>query len=453
MLPFVPAAFRSENRVDLTALPRSTRSKALISLMSSTLLLMLLACGGTGGSNSGSTGGNNNSGNGEPPPPAAVQPARFLYVYVSGGFSKNGPIPPGITGFTINGSTGALTALPASPFAVPFPQNQPMATYLAATPDGKFLYVNGDSEIVEYAIGADGALTDTAEFPEPASRTTELMRITPSGKFLYRFRDVLDTPGFQVSALQISPSGALVPVTQPAQSFSGTALEDAGITPSGAFLYAVVQNFLSPCPAAGCEKFEVVAFAIDQNTGALTPVSGSPFAATDLFPNKECDCPDFQRMGMAIDGQGRFMYLPNTVTNNSIAGFAIDGTTGALTSLPGSPFASGSGYAGAVDPAGKFLFTTTSVIFASHIGTAGALSTLPGSPFAGATVSLQDVFANELQVDPSGRFLYVENRGSGAGSIGVFNIAADGTLKEVPGSPFQTPEMLGDGPVQFTVVP
>ena len=65
-------------------------------------------------------------------------------------------------------------------------------------------------------------------------------------------------------------------------------------------------------------------------------------------------------------------------------------------------------------------------MIALSIDASGALTAVPGSPFASVALDAERV-ANELAVDPSGKFLYVRNIGS-PGSMAVFSIAAGGTL-------------------------
>ena len=69
-------------------------------------------------------------------------------------------------------------------------------------------------------------------------------------------------------------------------------------------------------------------YSKDNTTGALTILSGAPFA-------------DRLEGGLvAIDGQGKFLFVLNATSNN-IAMYQIDAATGALTEVPNSPFAAG----------------------------------------------------------------------------------------------------------------
>src|SRR5258708_27582966 len=70
----------------------------------------------------------------------------------------------------------------------------------------------------------------------------------------------------------------------------------------------------------------VSAFSIGSN-GALTPVPGSPFAA------------GFQPLSVTVDPTGKFAYVANEFDNN-VSAYSI-GSNDALTPLPGSPFATG----------------------------------------------------------------------------------------------------------------
>jgi 6-phosphogluconolactonase (cycloisomerase 2 family) len=73
------------------------------------------------------------------------------------------------------------------------------------------------------------------------------------------------------------------------------------------------------------------------------------------------------------------------VANGDVTAFAINSGTGALNPVSGSPFARGSATAIAVDPTGKFLFSTsagTSVITYSIEPTTGALIAIPNGVVA-----------------------------------------------------------------------
>jgi 6-phosphogluconolactonase len=148
--------------------------------------------------------------------------------------------------------------------------------------------------------------------------------------------------------------------------------------------------------------------------------------------------------------QSTFVYVNNSVNGaNSVSAFVV-GTGGALTAVPGSPFltggtGSGVGYfasnAIAATVVGNFLFASDSVsndIAAFSIGTStGALTPVPGSPFAYGTEGESNPNGISLAVTPNGRFLFAGD--SMSADIWAFSIASDGALTAVPGSPFASP--------------
>lgn len=176
----------------------------------------------------------------------------------------------------------------------------------------------------------------------------------------------------------------------------------------------------------------ISAYSIDGQTGALLPVPGSPFAD-----------PGGPR-SISLDPKGRFAYAANR-GNDTISAYTVDRTTGALTPVPGSPFSQESPANGewpvsmAVDPAGRFLFVANynfATVRAYQIDQeTGALTQAPGSPFAAGTIP------QSVTVDLSGRFVYIANGyRNGNGTVSAYAIdPSTGTLTPVSGSPFSVP--------------
>jgi 6-phosphogluconolactonase (cycloisomerase 2 family) len=172
---------------------------------------------------------------------------------------------------------------------------------------------------------------------------------------------------------------------------------------------------------------DVSAFQIHPTSGTLTPVPGSPFA-TGKRP-----------FAMLVHPTGRFGYVVN-LGSNTISAFTIDERSGSLTPTPGSPFVTGTlPLWPTLDPSGKFLYATNEKsndisAYTVHPQT-GALAPVPGSPFTVGPVSLPGVRAREATVDPTQRFLYLVNRKTD--TISVYRINAHtGALTAVDGSPF-----------------
>ncbi len=112
-------------------------------------------------------------------------------------------------------------------------------------------------------------------------------------------------------------------------------------------------------------------FSVDTNTGALTALSGSPFAVS--VSNY-----------ITTDRNGAYLYV---TTGASVVGYGIDGTTGALSALAGFPVASGTNaYSVTVDASNQFLYVANegaaNVSAYELNGASGALTAISGSPFA-----------------------------------------------------------------------
>jgi len=131
---------------------------------------------------------------------------------------------------------------------------------------------------------------------------------------------------------------------------------------SGKFLYSANPDATSP---------SISGFSIDPTSGALSPLSGSPFP----LPVSHY---------MATDQTGAYLYV---TSGASIVGYAIDATTGALTALPGFPVAAGANaYSVSIDPLNQFLYVANdgaANVSAFRLDAAtGSLTPITGSPFS-----------------------------------------------------------------------
>jgi 6-phosphogluconolactonase len=232
----------------------------------------------------------------------AVDPTdRFAYVVNDG--STN------VSAYSI-GANGALTPVPGSPFATGvFPVS------VAVNPTGKFAYVAG-SGVSAYSIGTNGALTPVrgSPFAGEGAFGGSSVAVDPTGKFAYVANSGRDT----VSAYSIGTNGALTPV--PGSPFrAGFITSSVAVDPTGKFAYAAIFRTNSG-----------LSYSIGAD-GALTPVS--PFA-TGVFP-----------VSVAVDSTAHFVYVANEGfppgrINGNVSAYSI-GANGALTPVPGSPFAAG----------------------------------------------------------------------------------------------------------------
>src|SRR6266566_464306 len=173
----------------------------------------------------------------------------------------------------------------------------------------------------------------------------------------------------------------------------------------------------------------VTAFSIGLG-GTLIIVPGSPF-----LTGGDGSGLNYASNTATVTIRKKILYVSNTGTNN-ISGFSINTTTGVLTPVPGSPFATGGlgsffGISLAVTPNGKFVYagnTASGDISAFSVGSNGALTPIAGSPFsAGGS-------PDGIKVSPNGKFLGVALPFSD--SVAMFSISFSGALASVPGSPF-----------------
>jgi 6-phosphogluconolactonase (cycloisomerase 2 family) len=126
---------------------------------------------------------------------------------------------------------------------------------------------------------------------------------------------------------------------------------------------------------------------------------------------------------------GKFVYSPN-LSSNTISGFSINQSTGALTSISSSPFPAGSiPNDVAVTPSGMFAYVTNyggnSVSQYSVNSTTGALTSIGLDVSAGTNSQV-------MIIDPSGKFLYVTNNGTS--SVTILSIDQTTGLLTVVGS-------------------
>jgi len=327
-----------------------------------------------------------------------------LYVGSGGPLQTSGQIEA----FPIDTSTGSLgqTSVIAGPLGG-----------MAATSNSSFLYIcdSVNDQILGYAINAaDGSLTTLASSPFAYGTSNQPgggLVIDPQNRFLY----ATDVGAATISGFTIdSSTGALKSL---GSSFNtGFAPGRMVIDPADKFLEVADVG-----PGLG----GISSFVLDSSTGMLTPgVSGALTFVTNAGAGD-----------IALQTSGNFLYLSqgDTAANSGIMEFAVDRTTGFPTPVGSSPTPTGlTPEAMAEDPAGKFLYVANAgdatISGFSIDGSTGALQTLPMSPY---TLSLTPPPSGgrallNLVIDPKGQFLYVTN--SENKNISVFGISSTGDL-------------------------
>ncbi|WP_446745838.1 lactonase family protein [Silvibacterium acidisoli] len=233
-----------------------------------------------------------------------------LAVTPSNGLVYSGSLEGTIYAFTV-GNGGVLSVgLGGSAAAVV------SATALKVDPSGKWLIaVDPTPAAYVFAINtSNGALTPQGQPLTLAGGSPNHIAFNPAGNLMYVS---LGTGGVQ--ALTFNPTSGTLSTNNLVLKTKGNQYSDEGIVvdPSGAFLLV---------SEVGAGTVRVL--SINASTGALTEVSGSPFAA-GTGPQ-----------GIIFDYTGAYVYTANIGSNN-ISGWSFNKTSGALTAISGSPFSAG----------------------------------------------------------------------------------------------------------------
>jgi 6-phosphogluconolactonase len=359
--------------------------------------------------------------------------AQSSFVYTANG--RDGTI----SAYSIDPVAGTLNPVPGSPFSA-----QGSSTgWIATDPLGQFVFavnettsVDSNGSIAVFRIGVSGELTPVPGSPFPGGYHPDSAAIDPTGKFLY----VSGWAAQSILGYSINRStGALIPLSSSPPSGSAWPMK---MHPSGRFLYAAFATYGA--------AYSLKAYSVNPATGALTYASDAPGTFASILD------------GLDIDPSGTFLYAaqrgvgyPGTAL---IHGFSVDAGTGALSSVPGSPYIFGDGgqstYGDSptklhVDPTGRFLLVpdggTHSTVFVYLIGSNGALTQTTASPFATGPIPGPYQIGtqpSDVTFDPLGRFAYVANNAIAVcgntlcSTVAAFSIADSGALIPVLGSPF-----------------
>lgn len=193
---------------------------------------------------------------------------------------------------------------------------------------------------------------------------------------------------------------------------------------SGKFLFAVSGSSVS-------------AFTIDLASGALTS-AGPPIALS----SSSLATPGMAVVPSAAPGMPNFLYVTISSTN-SVDGFSIDTTTGALSPVNGSPFPAGAGPL-AITAAPSGIYVTNSLDGTISAFTwdqnTGALSGISGSPFTAPWGAELVTLRGNLYVSSVNNLLSPP-----VDAILGYSIGTSGALTPLAGSPYQAGAQLWGG--------
>ena len=239
-----------------------------------------------------------------------------------------------VAGFLFNSSTGVLAPVPGSPFPA---GDSPVQAALAApqTNSPLFLYVSNLNDpvggISAYAINQqNGALSPILGSPFPTGAPgsypgPSAMVVSYGNNFLYVALAGTANANNQIVAFSINPTtGYLTQLPQSPFTTGNDPLHMAYVP-----LTANAQGFLY---TANVQDGTISAFTADNTTGVLTPVDGSPYTSgTSVWG-----------LSQILASSGNFFLYAADPEAETVAAYAINPNTGALTPLQGSPFGAGS---------------------------------------------------------------------------------------------------------------
>jgi len=394
----------------------------------------------------------------------------YVVAYVFSTSASNGTV----SAYAVDYQSGELTQISGSPFTGQV-GNNPVT--LIAAPNQKFIYIIGGSQsstVEEMAVGTDGKLYGQNTYNLASGDTyATSAAIDAAGKFLYVAFTFI-SPGTTASlgrggisvfpinadnslgtpftvAVGNNPVGIVVsPQDCAATAATGTGQQTCttinGTTGAGfvnSFVYVVDQEGA----AYGVNPPQVLGFAQNTSTGALTLLSGSSCTTVGTPPAPTTTtCKGYASgvtpSAIAIDPTGRYVYVTDK-TSNQIIGYGLSlanagsgANNGNLTPLVSSPYNTGLYPVSLIiDPRGKYIYTTN---YNSNSVSAYSINTANGS-LSGA--GLVGNFATStgptcVTIDPAlGIYLYTSNYLDSSISGGQLS-PETGNLTAVVNTPF-----------------
>lgn len=303
-----------------------------------------------------------------------------------------------IFAWSIASATGTLTPISGSPYTAPFLSSvggSAGQAEMITNPAGTLLFISLPlrNEIYVYQIGSGGVLTPVTGTPFTAPFGPINLATDGQGKYLYAIDGNISThTGSEIAAFSIGSTGALAPVTGSPFVYPMWQVEGE---PTGSFLIGTTGNSAAS-GFSGVDDDHLYVFSIS-STGAIAPVSGSPFA-TVYSPFSIAVSPN-----SGGDLVYSFSFNDTATAFNAPEGYQIS-TKGALAAVTGSPFTGlptgSAGSWGQFDQSGAFLINYASYIDEStsqtvtqlspfDVGSGGALT----QPISTLTLATQGFWA------------------------------------------------------------
>jgi 6-phosphogluconolactonase len=275
--------------------------------------------------------------------------------------------------------------------------------------DKLFIVASGTPSVGSFDIGNAGALILTTDAVSTGSNPQGILT-DPKHQYVYVLLDAGPLAPGGIQSYSISNKGILAALQEPSTTtnISGnvpvnpTGVHPLSMTMDGGFIFV-----------ANAGSNNISAFSLDETTGLLTEVAGSPFPAGTA--------------PVSVVARNSSVFVANR-GDATVAAYSVD-KSGVLTAT-GTPVTVGANTTSMdADAAGKLLFVADGIA-----NTVSALSISSSGLTATSTPVTVGTGPSNVRVDPSGKYLYVANAGSG--NLSAYTIDGSGGLSAISGSPF-----------------
>lgn len=346
----------------------------------------------------------------------------------------------GVSAFAADFQAGSLVQISGSPFV----SSLTNPGLLVVSPNSRNVYIIGgtqDDKVAQMAIGTDGKL-----FGQSTKNTTghgpTAAAIDPAGTFLYvtyTFQTGFTTASPGPGGVSIFPIAADGTLGTPSDFPVGNNPVGVVVSAMNHFVYVLDADTNSSGTGVG----QILGFAQNATTGALTPVPGTVITtvagktvATGVHAGSI-------PTAIAEDPTARFVYVTDR-SSNQLFGYVVIGSTSPGTLLPmlNGPFATGFfPVAITIDPRGRFLYTAN---FGANTVSSFTIDQASGNP-VGVVGTGNAVFATGptcVSIEPAlGIYLYTSNRLDGSVS-GAQLDPHNGNLTGIQNTPFSANAQL-----------
>ncbi len=329
--------------------------------------------------------------------PSIVDPTTMQFSYASFLYIASQETPGRVYAYAQHPTTGALLTITGSPFSI---AGNNSSYGVIIHPNNRFLYAaNVASNTVSiYSITPrTGALVQVATPVASGSGGPNGLFFHPLGNFLY----VSNYSGNTISAFAVASDGTLTAIPgSPFAATGATTINGVVISSDGLFLYAASMG----------GNGGVVGYTINQTTGSLTMIVGSPFRNT--LGGDTANPGD----GITIHPNGHWLYM-GLVNRRKVSAWTINSTTGELTPIQPptlnnstAGYADNGGSASTVSKDGRFLYGTAfstigtdpkKIIVYAIDQTTGGLTRSSETDTGGGP--------NDVRLDTNGLFAYTCN--------------------------------------------